>query len=435
MAPLPSLWTVLPAILLGVTSLARSFDFDTTCSSITSQVSIPNATVYFSSLVPGGTNLTFPDNDPTCTRPSQLVLTDMCRIAMFGINFEAWFPRNWTGRFLSTGNGGLSGCIQYEDLAYAAALGFATVGANNGHNGTSGAPFLNNPDVVETSPFVRAMHTGVVTFYGSPYTKSYYLGCSTGGRQGLKSVQDFPEDFDGVVAGAPAVDFDHLNDWSAQCDEIDGVKDGVIEDPNLCDYDPSTLVCVEGSTNQTNTTCITEAQAGMIKNVFKPFFIEGQFAYPRMQPAPSTYTSDWFRYVVYNDPNYDVTTLSEKDWAYSAQLDPFNISTWSGDLSTFRERQGKVLSYHGQADAIISSKNSERYYDRVSQVMGLQSTELDEFYRLFRISGMHHCSGGPGAWGDCNYLVDLDPESNVLMAMVRWVEEGIAPETCWGRNL
>ncbi|THU94497.1 tannase and feruloyl esterase [Dendrothele bispora CBS 962.96] len=496
MAPLPSPWTVLPAILLGVTSLARSFDFDTTCSSITSQVSIPNATVYFSSLVPGGTNLTFPDNDPTCTRPSQLVLTDMCRIAMFvatsersGINFEAWFPRNWTGRFLSTGNGGLSGCIQYEDLAYAAALGFATVGANNGHNGTSGAPFLNNPDVVEDFAF-RSMHTGVVvgknlteTFYGSPYTKSYYLGCSTGGRQGLKSVQDFPEDFDGVVAGAPAVDFDHLNDWSghffgitgnttaptflptqqwidlvhpdilAQCDGIDGVKDGVIEDPNLCDYDPSTLVCVEGSANQTNTTCITEAQAGMIKNVFKPFFIEGQFAYPRMQPgsedvpfyyngAPSPYTSDWFRYVVYNDPNYDVTTLSEKDWAYSAQLDPFNISTWSGDLSTFRERQGKVLTYHGQADAIISSKNSERYYDRVSQVMGLESTELDEFYRLFRISGMHHCSGGPGAWeigqtlagsgGNSKYLMDLDPESNVLMAMVRWVEEGIAPETVLG---
>ncbi|THU92545.1 tannase-domain-containing protein [Dendrothele bispora CBS 962.96] len=263
------------------------------------------------------------------------------------ISLEAWFLRNWTGRFLSTENGGLSGCIQYEDLAYTAALGFATVGANNGHNGTSGAPFLDNLDVFEDFSF-RYMHTGVVvgknptkTFYGSPYTKSYYLGCSTGGRQGLKSVQDFPEDFDGVVAG------------KYQSDEYDVYYGGSSWDDQ------------------------------------EHIQIEGQFAYPRMQPgsedvpfyyngAPSTYTSDWFRYVVYNDPNFDVTTLSDK---------------------------------------VV----------------------------LIRISGMHHCSGGPGAWeigqtlagsgGNSNYLMDLDLESNVLMAMVRWVEEGIAPETVLGTKI
>ncbi|THU81068.1 tannase-domain-containing protein [Dendrothele bispora CBS 962.96] len=317
-----------------------------------------------------------------------------------GINLEAWFPRNWTGRSLSTGNGDFSWStiaiiytngIQYEDLAYTAALGFATVGASNEHNGTSGALFLNNLDIVEDFAFRVVVGKNLnltETFYRSPYTKSYYLGCTTGGRQ----------DFDGVV-GAPAVDFDHLNDWGghffgitgnttastflptqqwidivyrdrlAQCDEFDSVKDGVIEDPNLCDYDPSTLVCVEGSTNQTNTTC--------------------QFAYPRMQPgsedvpfyyngALSTYTSDWFRYVVHNNPNYDVTTLSDKQ------------------------------------NAIISSKNSERYYDRVSQVMGLETWEIGQTLA--------------GSGGNSNYLMNLDPESNVLMAMGRWVEEGIALE-------
>ncbi|THU77521.1 putative feruloyl esterase B-2, partial [Dendrothele bispora CBS 962.96] len=477
-------WNLLPVFLLGFVSPARSFDFNSTCSSIASQIAIPNATVSLADFVPAGTNLTFPDNDPSCARPSQIALADMCRIAMTvatsnrsGFDFEAWLPRNWTGRFLSTGNGGLSGCIQFEDLAYGSVLGFATVGTNNGHDGDTGQFFLNNPDVLADFAF-RAIHTGVLvgknltkTFYGSPHNKSYYLGCSTGGRQGLKSVQGFPEDFDGVVAGSPAIDFNHLIDWTshflgitgnssaptflpleqwanivhpdviAQCDEIDGVKDGVIEDPNLCDYDPSGLICAEG--NQTDT-CITEAQAGMIKKVFQPFFIEGKFAYPRIQPGtedvpifytgePFVYPRDWFRFVVYSDPNHDVTTLSDKDWALAEELDPFNISTWSGDLSAFRDRQGKLLTYHGQADQLVSSQNSERYYHRVETTMGLDNVELDEFFRFFRISGMGHCFTGAGAWKIGQNLLgagssdglNSDLESNILMAMVRWVEEGI----------
>ncbi|KAK7464222.1 hypothetical protein VKT23_006388 [Stygiomarasmius scandens] len=461
-----------------------------------SQISNPNATVLVSELVPAGTNLTFPGSDPSCNRPFQVVSADICRIAMFiktsgrsGINFEAWLPSNWTGRFLSTGNGGLGGCIQYEDLAYASALGFATVGADNGHKGMSGAPFLNNSDVVEDYAF-RSIHTGVVvgkslteTFYGHPHSKSYYLGCSTGGRQGLKSVQDFPDDFDGVVAGAPAADFNHLIAWMghffgitgntsaptflsgkqwtdlvhpdilSQCDGIDGVKDAIIEDPDVCNYDPSGLVCTEG--NQTDA-CITEMQAEAIRKIFKPFFIEGEFAYPRIQPgseieaatgpvrlytgAPFIFTSDWFRFAVFNDPNFDVTTLSDKDWALAQELDPFNISTWSGDLSAFRGRQGKLLTYHGQTDGTISSKNSERYYEHVSETMSLGTSELDDFYRFFRISGMNHCFNGVGAWEIGQTLngaggianLNLDPDSNVLMAMVRWVEEGVAPEDILG---
>ncbi|THU97200.1 tannase and feruloyl esterase [Dendrothele bispora CBS 962.96] len=495
---LRNLRTLLPVFLLVLTSPAHSFDFNSTCSSIASQIAIPNATVSLVDFVPAGTNLTFPNNDPSCARPSQLVLTDMCRIAMAvatsnrsGFDFEAWLPRNWTGRFLSTGNPGLSGCIQFEDLAYGSALGFATVGTNNGHDGDTGAPFLNNPDVLADFAF-RAIHTSVLVgknlteaFYGSPHNRSYYLGCSTGGRQGLKSVQDFPEDFDGVIAGAPVIDFNHLIDWTghffgitgnssaptflppdqwisvvhpdvlAQCDEIDGVKDGVIEDPNLCDYDPSGLVCADpagGNQTDTNsTTCITEAQAEMIREVFQPFFIQGKFAYPRMQPGtedvpiyylgePFMYARDWFRFVVYSDPNHDVTTLSDKDWALAEELDPFNISTWSGDLSAFRDRQGKLLTFHGQADGLVSSRNSERYYRRVEATMGLDNTELDEFFRFFRISGMGHCSTGVGAWevgqnlagaGNISDL-NLDPGSNILTAMVRWVEEGVAPEDVLG---
>ncbi|KAF5346128.1 hypothetical protein D9758_009917 [Tetrapyrgos nigripes] len=329
-------------------------------------------------------------------------------------------------------------CIQYEDLAYSAALSFATVGANNGHNGTSGVPFLNKPGVIEDFAY-RSIHTGVAigktltsSFYGSPHTTSFYLGCSTGGRQGLKSVQDFPEDFDGVVAGALAADFNHLLSWSghfyaitgnssasrfvspekwvtlihpdviAQCDGIDGVEDGIIEDPNL-------YFCV--MKRKRREDCITEEQAEMIREVYKPFFIQRKLAFPRPQPGGENipimytgelfgYTSDWFRYVIYNDSSYDVTTLGEEDWALAEQRNPFNIATWNGNISSFRDRQGKLIAYHGQADGIITSANSERYYEHVSSTMGLDPSQLNEFWRFFRISGMEHCSGGVGAWTD-----------------------------------
>lgn len=147
------------------------------------------------------------------------------------ISVEAWLPANWTGRFLSTGNGGVSGCIQYEDMAYASDLGFATVSGNNGHNGTRGIAFGENDDVVLDFAW-RSVHTGVVVgkkisnaFYGKDYTKSYYLGCSTGGRQGFKSAQSFPDDFDGVVAGAPAFSFVNLTSWSGHFYTILGGND------------------------------------------------------------------------------------------------------------------------------------------------------------------------------------------------------------------
>ena len=188
------------------------------CQKLGASLEIENVHVNFAQYLPAGTNITLTQayNLSTCGYTSQVVSNDLCRVAMYvatsyrsGITLEAWLPTNWTGRFLSTGNGGVSGCIQYPDLAYTAGLGFATVGANNGHNGTSGQAFYKNLDVVHD--FVdRSMHTGVVVgkeitkqYYGCAHSKSYYLGCSTGGRQGFKAVQDYPDDFDGVVAGAP----------------------------------------------------------------------------------------------------------------------------------------------------------------------------------------------------------------------------------------
>lgn len=270
------------------------------------------------------------------------------------------FLHRRTGRFLSIGNGGLGGCIQYADLAYTTSYGFASVGANNGHNGTSGEAFYNNDDIVADFAY-RSVHTGVVigkemteSYYGEAHKKSYYLGCSTGGRQGFKEAQDFPGDFDGIVAGAPALAFNNLSTWSgrglyvtgppsaptfltpehwalvhedvlAQCDELDGVTDGIIEDNDICAYRPENLQC-SGSGNKTgnSTSCLTAPQVLTVRELFTDFYgLNGSIIYSRMnygselsdsyiyyngQPFP--YTQDWYRYAIYNDPTWSAASLS-----------------------------------------------------------------------------------------------------------------------------
>ncbi|KAF9258402.1 tannase and feruloyl esterase [Marasmius fiardii PR-910] len=477
---LPSLFSAL--------QLSSSFNFESACSvsSLSSTPFANNATLFHASVIPAGSTIDFPDTDSSCAASPKIISADICRVTMkvetspsSDIHMEAWLPRNWTGRFLSTGNGGLNGCIQYGDMTYSTSLGFATAGANNGHNGTSGAPFENQPEVLADFAF-RSIHTNAVIgkeitqrFYGQEHKKSYYLGCSTGGRQGLKSVEDFPEDFDGVVAGAPAANFNALLSWSghffseitkdasqptfiptelwttlihndiiSQCDEIDGAKDGIIEVPSLCNYDPSGLLCPEGTTNA--SSCLTQTQIETVRKTYEPFLAsDGKtLIYPRAQPGgeggsttmlsgqPFLYTSDWFKYVIYNS-SFDPTTLALSDYEFAIDQDPFNISTFKGDLKSFGARGGKLLTYHGQEDGIITPLISEVYYDHAREVSG----ELESYYRFFRVSGMSHCSGGPGAHqigqGRSNGT-RLEPEKNVLTAMVRWVEEGTAPETVEG---
>ncbi|KAF2680991.1 tannase and feruloyl esterase [Lentithecium fluviatile CBS 122367] len=474
--------------VLVVPELPMARDFEAQCGSFASALEIDHATVYFSEFVSAGTNLSIPDYNATCGAPYQLVPADVCRVALYvatsnssGINMEAWLPSNWTGRFLSAGNGGLAGCIGYADIAYGSGLGFASVGANNGHNGTSGGAFYNSPEVVADFAY-RSIHTGVEvgkqiteTFYGSAHTKSYYLGCSTGGRQGFKSAQDFPEDFDGIVAGAPAFSFNNLTSWSGhfypitgpanspafvptslwpvvhadvlkQCDTLDGYADGILEDASICNYTAADLLCGSGTNS---SACLTAAQVETVQQIYSPTFAaDGSLVYPRMQPGseivasffiyngvPFPYTADWFRYAIYNDPSWDPTKINATDYANAARINPFNIETWEGNLSAVRNRGAKILHWHGQMDGVISSENSPRYYEHVLQTMNVSLVELDTFYRFFRVSGTGHCSGGDGAWAIGQSTVgnqSLDPSENVLMAVVDWVENDCAPETIIG---
>lgn len=288
-------------------------------------------------------------------------------------------------------------------------------------------------------------------------------------------AQDFPGEWDGILAGAPAIAFDNLTSWSGsfytitgppdaptfvtsaqwaqveadvmkQCDTIDHYKDGIIENPLLCKYDPSGLACSPGSNS---TTCLTPDQFATVKTTFLPLRNDqGDLVYPALQPGaqavaafiiftgrPFPYTTDWFRYALYNDPTWDPATLGSKDYDRAAQLNPFNIQTFNGDLSGVKNNGTKILHWHGGADPVISSENSARYYEHVRKTMQLAPEELDEFYRYFIVSGTSHCAGGVGAHAigqDEGEINGYDPKHNVLMALVDWVENGNAPETIIG---
>ncbi|TID06564.1 putative feruloyl esterase B-2 [Colletotrichum higginsianum] len=487
----------LPLFVLLGPALA-SFRED--CLALTPQSTVANSTGRELAFVTSGTDLAFPEQDAACNRASQVVRADLCRVAMnlttsarSEVVTEVWLPEKWNGRLVTVAGGGLDGCVHYEDMAYATAHGFAAVGTNNGHAGTTGIQFLNNEDVVIDFSW-RALHVGVVagkqllqSMYKRPATGSYFLGCSLGGRQGIKAADMFPEDFDGVVAGAPAIDFNNLyshragylpqtgaadsNDFIApavwkttihsevlrQCDAIDGAEDGIIEDPALCNFDPGALLCRNNATAD-GTNCLSSRQVEIVRGIFAPTKdAQGNVFWPGMNPGSEINTADglyngkpwansqnWFRYAVYNDPGWDVSGYKlEKDGVFAEQKNPGDIRTHPSDLSAFKNRGGKLLMYHGQQDHQITSFRTPMFYDRLSRGMGLGTAEMDQFARFFRISGLAHCTTGPGAWligqggagGNAAAIADSLPfhgTHNVLAAIVDWVEGGVAPDTITG---
>ncbi|KNG91276.1 hypothetical protein ANOM_000340 [Aspergillus nomiae NRRL 13137] len=433
-----SLWLNILGVNLSL-ALAVGADFQDSCQAFSPDTRTTDAHREFVEYVPAGTNLSLPYNDATCARPYQVVPVDLCRVALYletsnrsSVTTELWLPRNWTGRFLGTGNGGIDGCIKYEDLAYGAANGFAVVGSNNGHNGTTAVSFYQNSDILADFSW-RALHLSTVigkqvtkAFYGQPHTNSYYLGCSLGGRQGIHSAVAFPDDFDGIIAGSPALDFNNLVSWRAsffpitgsadsanfisvstwknlihpevlaQCDTLDCVDDGIIEDPTLCHFHP---------------------EVEIVRKVFSPMYGEDeQLIFPAMQPGSELEAAD--------------KLYSGKPFSYSKNLAERPVE--------LQKRGGRIITYHGQQDGKITSFNTERFYNHLSTTMNMSASELDNFFRFFRISGMSHCSSGPGAWAfgqggsPVPTMTPFNRNENILAALVAWVELGIAPETITG---
>jgi feruloyl esterase len=379
---------------------------------------------------------------------------------------------NWNGRFLGTGGGGFLGGRPLG-LVQPAGLGYVAGATDTGHEGNSGSFGLDSKGRLDWQSIRNNAHLGIhemtVTgkaltnaFYGVAPRFSYFTGCSTGGRQGLMEAQRYPQDYNGIMAGAPAINWTRMLPqelWGVvamnaagnpvagcklaaataaavtACDTIDGVKDGVIEDPRRCTFDPKTLV----GTSAGDCGSFTEADATIIGKLWEgPRREDGSFLWygltrgadlsglwnsrgtPLKTQAFVT-TMEWFRYFLAQDPQLDSSTITpaayERFWDQSVEQYGAVIATDNPDLTAFRARGGKALVWHGWADQLITGDGTIDYFTRVQQQMG-GAKSTSEFIRLFMAPGVAHCAGGAGP-----------QPAEQLEALLAWVEDGKAPET------
>jgi hypothetical protein len=398
------------------------------------------------------------------------------------IQFEVWMPAtNWNGKFQGVGNGGFAGSIGYDQMGNAVGHNYATAGTDTGHHagGTDAAWALDHPEKIADFGY-RAIHeTAVKTklilhaFYGDDPQRSYFSSCSNGGRQALMEAQRYPEDYDGIIAGAPANYWTHLLSnagWDnlallsdkdsyippkklpaiqaaalAACDALDGVKDGVIEDPAHCHFDPAVLQCQGAESDN----CLTTPQVAALKKLYAggrnahgqifPGYAPGGEAEPGgwatwiTGPSPEhslmyTFGTQFFKNMVLDNAAWDYHTFNpDRDTAAADDKQSHNLNATDPDLSRFRKRGGKLILYHGWSDAAIAPQNSIDYYDSVVQRMG--APKADSFVRLFMVPGMQHCGGGSGANTFGAFTVSAgEADRDIDAALERWVEKGVAPE-------
>jgi feruloyl esterase len=461
--------TVLLLAAAAATALAQ-----TPCQNLKS-LSLPDTTITMAESVAAG-----PFRPPAQGggapggAPAQpLQMPAFCRVAATlkptsdsTIDIEVWLPANdWNGKYQAVGGGGWAGIISYPAMATAVQEGYATSSTDTGHKGGDATFAPGHPEKVVDFAY-RAIHEMTVkskalvaAFYGRAPRLSYFNGCSTGGRQGLMEAQKYPEDFDAILAGAPANYQIHLHSFDlalalvylkdkdygltagklatvnkavlAACDAMDGVKDGLLNDPRKCKFDPSTLLCKNGDSD----ACLTAHQVETIRAAYTPAKAkDGKLIYPALEPGgetawtrlinatePMGVSIGSYRYVLYQDPNWDWHLFDlDKDTAAADEKYGF-INAVSPDLSAFKAHGGKLLQYHGWSDQLISPENSINYHDSVLKKMGQKQ---DSWYRLFMIPGMQHCQGGPGV-----------SQFSYMGALERWRESGVAPDSLVGAHV
>jgi feruloyl esterase len=456
-----------PAILLAAAGFAPAAGA-ASCDSLAS-LKLPDTTITMARTVGAG-EFVMP---PTTLRPQPgldfKALPAFCRVAATltpskdsEIKVEVWMPASgWNGKFQAVGNGGWSGAVVYPSLARALARGYATASTDTGHEGPNGRFAMGHPEKLIDFGY-RAVHEMTVkakaliaAYYGDSPKKSYWNGCSSGGKQGLKEAQRFPTDFDGIVAGAPANYWTHLMTgelWIAQaahkseagfippakfgiihkaaleaCDALDRVKDGLIEDPTRCHFDPKVVECKGDET----ADCLTPAQVETARKIYTPAKNPrtGQEIFPAMAPGselgwsglageqPFPIPVDHYRFVVFKNPDWDWRALNfDSDVALADKTDHDTINAIDPNLKPFVAHGGKLLLYHGWNDQLIAPGNSVNYYKSVIARLGGADKAADSV-RLFMIPGMGHCSGGEGT-------STLDP----MKVIETWVEDGKAPD-------
>lgn len=458
----------------------------TACGNLT-HVSLSNASVTSATLVPAG-----PFKAPAVPGqpPVSFELPAYCRVAGVArptndseIKFEVWLPASgWNGKFEQVGNGGFAGTIPLFAMASPLLRGYATAGTDDGHAGGQDVSWaIGHPEKVIDFGY-RAVHETSVqakaimrAFYGKDPARSYFVGCSDGGREGLMEAQRFPSDFVGIVAGAPAnywttLQFRGLwderalsddpasfipprklpalrNAALAACDTLDGVKDGLIENPKMCHFEPGVTLCK----GDDSPDCLTAPQVEAARKIYAPLKNPrtGEFIAPGFSPGTEAEPANWqtwitgsapgqltvgssfanafFSYMVFENPKLDIRTVNfDSDVKKTNDKLAAILNSTDPNLRAFRQRGGKLIQYHGWGDAAIPPQGSVDYFESVQAAMG----HTRKFYRLFMVPAMSHCGGGMGAnaFGNLVALPNADAEHDVVLALDRWIESGKPPD-------
>lgn len=399
------------------------------------------------------------------------------------IKIEVWMPATgWNGKFRGQGNGGFAGEMDYRALGLAISQGYASAATDTGHaaGGTDARWALGHPEKIVDFAY-RAIHEMTVTgqqtvqaFYGDSAKHSYFASCSNGGRQALMESQRYPRDYNGILAGAPANYWTHLvaaSVWDGQataadpasyipiakvptigeavnaaCDAMDGVTDGILNDPRKCHFNPDTLLCKSGDAN----SCLTRPQVTALKKLYEGAHeSNGKRVFPGYLPGGEEGGGGWglwitgqapgkslifafgygyFADMVYDKPDWDLLKANFDD-AVKSSDEKFSgvLNATETDLKPFESHGGKLIIYHGWNDAAISPLNTINYYSDVQSKMGKRET--DSFVRVFMVPGMQHCGGGPGpdVFGEAGFSPVNNAQHNIYMALEQWVEKGEAP--------
>ena len=430
-----------------------------TCESLAS-MSTPDAAVTAAAVV--GAGAFAPSTGGRGGGTAFARLPAFCRVAVTlrptprsNIHAEVWMPASeWNGKLHVVGNGGFAGTISYPAMAAALAAGYATASTDTGHTGPAANTFVNE-DVLADYAY-RAIHETTAAakrvidaFYGSAPRFSYFSGCSTGGRQALQAAQRYPTDFDGIVAGAPGLRASRqafAQNWMHQaltapgaalpaeklallhqgvmdaCDAQDGARDGVLERPLACTFDPEVLACRGGD----RASCLTSAQVEAARKVYAgPSDPRtGAAIFPGLErgselgwaPGPVGLAADFFRFIVFKDPAWDPRTLDFGRHVDLVDSRPeFQVlDATKTDLSTFTQRGGKLILYQGWAENGIPPRNVVTYYGQVHAA----TANAADAVRLFMVPGMGHCGGGNGT-----------STFDMVAALDAWRSTGRAPRT------
>ena len=454
----------------------------TKCESLAA-LALPNTSITSAEARPAG-DFTPPEGRPIPNLPA------FCRVVGSlkpstdsDIRFEVWMPSSgWNGKFQGIGNGGFAGSISFAGLANAVSHGYAAGSTDTGHQaaGTDAHWALRHPEKIidfgyraihETTAAAKAI---VNRFYGDAPSHSYFNSCSNGGRQALMEAQRFPADYDGIVAGAPANNWTHLLALAASnlratlaeaasyipaaklpaiesaalgaCDARDGVKDGVIENPRQCGFDPSVLLCKGPESD----TCLTQPQLAALQKLYLGLQdSKGRWIFPGYSPGGEAEAGGWaswitgpapekslmfafgtqfYKNMVYDDPDWRFQTFdADRDTKAADDKAARFLNATDPDLGQFQKRGGKLIVYHGWSDAAIPAANAIDYYQSVVSKMGARNAGA--LLRLYMVPGMEHCGGGagPNSFGQAG-VGSGDRLHDIDTALEAWVEKGIAPE-------